>query len=165
MVLGLLGDASAVNVLRGMRVDIEPAVRQQAAEALWRLGDEQGMADLIGLSVSRYPDDEMIGLLGLAQPHDVRIRQHVRGGLVSDWPEVNLVAARAMGILGSDEGYGIVLQGAKSADPTDRLLATLAFGAIGRSDSQDLLRELLKDSESSIRIAAATSILQLKPPR
>jgi HEAT repeat protein len=165
MVLGLLGEPSGLKVLRPLRRDSNPAVRQQASEAMWQLHDEEGLQDLIALSLSKYPDDEMIGLLGLASPKDTRVRQHVRNGLTADWPEVALVAARGMGMLGSDEGYGIALQGAHNGDKRQRLLAALAFGDIGRADAQDELGKLLHDSDPAVRIAAATSILELNRPR
>lgn len=165
LVLGLLGEPSALALLRVLRTDSNPAVRQNASEAMWRLGDEDGMRDLIGLTVSRYSDDEAFGYMALAWPRNTRIRQHVRAGLASeDWPEVSLIAARAMGLLGSDEGYVIAKKGAANADSRQRVLAAWAFGAIGRSDAQDILRKLLADPEPDVRIAAATAILQLKPP-
>jgi len=162
MVLGLLGEPSGLVILKQLRLDPNPAVRQQAAESMWRLHDEDGLQDLIALSLSKYPDDEMLGLLALASPRDTRVRQHVRQGLVADWKEVCLVAARAMGMLGSDEGYGIALQGAKSGDKRQRLLAALALGDIGRTDAQDELRKLLGDQDANVRIAAATAILELR---
>jgi HEAT repeat protein len=166
-VLGMLGEPSGLRILRILRTDPDPAVRQQASEAMWRLGDEDGLKDLIGLTYSRYPDDRMIGYLGLALPGNTRIRQHVRVGLVAgwpdvSWPEVALVAARAMGMLGSDEGYAIAQQGAVNSDSRQRVQAAFAFGAIGRSDAQEILRKLLVDADASVRIAAATAILQLK---
>jgi HEAT repeat protein len=163
-VLGLLGDRSALTILRVLRLDSNPAVRQQASEAMWRLGDQEGLKDLVGMTMSRYPDDQMIGYLGLAWPRNTMVRQHVRAGLVGEetLPEVSLVAARAMGMLGSDEGYVIAQKGATSADPRHRLLAALAFGAIGRADAQDMLRKLLSDTDEDVRVAAATAILELK---
>ena len=65
-------------------------------------------------------------------------------------------------MIGSDEGYGVALKGASSTDPRQRLLAALAFGAIGRSDAQETLANLLKDDNTDVRVAAATAILQLK---
>jgi HEAT repeat protein len=162
MVFGLIGDPSALKILTRMRVDPHPAVRQQAAAAMWQLGDEQGMDDLVGYTFSKYYDDQMMGYLALAEPRRKQIIQHVRVGLTSDRVEVSLVAARAMGLLGSDEGYGIALQCAKSTDPAERIEAAVAMGAIGRSDSQSVLQSLLKDPNADVRIAAAGAILQLK---
>lgn len=170
MVLGMLGDPSALRILRILQFDPNIPVRQNAWEAMWRLKDEEGLHDLVSLTLSRYPDDRILGYLALALPGDTRIRQHVRDGLVIEldgegreiWPEVTLVAARAMGMLGSDEGYAIAQKGAASTDARQRYLAAAAFGAIGRSDAQDILRKLLTDQNEDVRIAAATAILQLK---
>lgn len=163
IVLGLLGERSAVVILKVMIRDSAAIVRLQASEAMWRLNDEAGLDDLIGATLSRYTDDQMIAFLALAEPRDHRVIEHVRGGLTTDFPETNLVAARAMGMLGSDEGYGVATQGAKSDDPRRRALACFAFGAIGRSDSQPILSKLLDDPHPQVRLAAAVAVLQLKP--
>lgn len=161
-VLGLLNEPSAIRVLRVLQRDPEPTVRQQAYEALWRLGDEAGLHALIGMTVSRYPDDEMFALLALAGPRDDRVGHTLETGLTVDYIEVNLEAARALGMLGNDEGYRPALKGAASSDPRQRFMAALAFGAIGRPDAQDVLRKLLYDDYESVRIAAAQAILELK---
>lgn len=173
-VLGKLGEPSAIKILRRMRADQSAAVRQQAAESLWRLGDEQGLADLIGLTESRHPDDEMIGLLGLTVRKEPQLVEHVRACLTAEWVEVQLVAARAMGMIGPrpepgadphnipyDLGYVIATNAAQSSNAGHRQLAAFALGAIGRRDSQDVLRKLLKDPDADVRIAAATAILQV----
>lgn len=162
MALGLLGEQSAIKVLQVLRKDPEPSVRQQAAEAMWRLGDDAGMEALIGMTVSRYPDDQLFALLALAQPRAQRVGRTIEAGLSVDYIEVKLVAARGLGMLGSDEGYSYALTGAASSDPRQRFMAALAMGAIGRADSQDVLRKLLADDYESVRIAAAEGILQLK---
>lgn len=162
LVLGLLGEPSAIKILRSLRSDQDPALRLQVAEAMWRLGSEQGLDELIGATLSRYPDDQIISLLALGEKRDRRVIEHVRGALVSDYPEVALAAARAMGMLGSDQGYGVAMRGAKSRDPRQRLLAAMAFGDIGRSDAQQYLGPLLQDSDPDVRLAAAVAILQLE---
>jgi HEAT repeat protein len=162
LVLGLLGEPTAKSWLHVLRRDPNAAVRLQANEGLWRLGDEQGLNTLIAGTLSKYPDDQMISLLALAAPRDRRVIEHVRACLTTDYTEVNLVAARAMGMLGSDEGYTIATRALKSTDPRQRLLAALALGAIGRADAQDELAPLLKDADQSVRTAAATALLQLK---
>jgi HEAT repeat protein len=160
-VLGSMNEPSAVRLLLPMRRDYDARVRQQAAEALWRLGNDQGRDDLVALTVSRYPDDEMIGLLGLAEPHDKSVSKTIFGDLTSESESVALVAARALGMLGWHVGLGVALKGADSADPHERFLAALALGAIGRPDEQPALATLLKDSSPAVQIAAAEGILQL----
>src|SRR5205807_6536048 len=115
-VLGMLRAPSAVKIVAVLRFDPEPLVRQDASEALWRLGDDRGLQDLIGLSVSRYPDDRMLAMLGLASAHDTRVREHIRANLTNEYPEVAVVAARALGMLGSDNGYGVALDTSRSVD-------------------------------------------------
>jgi HEAT repeat protein len=164
-VLGLLGEPTAVRVLKPMLRDREDSVRLQAADSLWRLGNQDGLRTLVSASASGYPDDQGIALLGLAGPKDHRVLGHLRAALTADYPEVCLVAARAMGECGSDAGYPIAVEAAKSKDPGQRYRAAVAFGAIGRSDSQAYLSELLKDKDSQdVRVAAAQALLQLKPP-
>lgn len=165
LALGMLGEPSARKILVPMAdSDSEGGVRLQAAEALWRLGDERGLDILVEGSISEYPDDQVVSILALAEPGDTRVIPHIQGKLASDpkQPEIGLVAARALGMLGSDRGYAVAMDGTKSADPRLKALGALALGAIGRSDAQPTLATLLKDPSQPVRIAAATAILQLK---
>jgi len=162
MVLGLLGEPSAVKILAPMIYDKNEAVRLQAAEALWRLGDERGLNELVGASISQFPDLQMVAILGLAAPRDRRALGHIEGQLTGTYDEVNLIAARAAGMLGSDAGYGVALKGIKSPLARQKTLAALAFGAIGRPDAQEYLAPLLKDADADVRLCAAKALLQLK---
>jgi HEAT repeat protein len=167
LVLGLLGDPSATKILRYMINDSEADVRIQAAESMWRLGDSRGLEVLVAGSVSSFVDDRMWCLMALAVPKDQRVAKHLYGQLTDDDPkqgyaEVSLVAARALGDIGLDSGYGVALKGIASPDPRQRYLAAMAFGSIGRSDSQKPLAPLLNDSDPRVRLAAATAVLQLK---
>jgi len=166
LVLGLLEEPSAIKVLSAMNNDRSPAVRWQVAEAMWRLGNEEALKTLVAGSVSQYVDDQMLCTLALAAPKDQRVAAHIRGKLAyesgSGWEEVSLIAARAMGMLGSDDGYNVAAEGVRSQDARQRQLAALAFGAIGRADSQPYLEKLLSDQSQSVRLAAATAILQLR---
>lgn len=164
LALGLMAEPSAISkILRVLQFDPDPLVRQQALEAMWRLGDQDALKTLVALTASGYADDKIIGLLALAAPGRQIVREHVRGLLAGDdvQLEVSLVAARAMGMLGSDEGYKIAQDAAHSRDPQQRFLAALALGAIGRSDAQDDLRRLLADPEPNVQLAAASAVLQL----
>jgi HEAT repeat protein len=163
-VVGLLREPSATKMLTTLLSDPSPGVRIQAAEGLWRLGNPRGLEDLVAFSISGYPDDQMVALPAIAETGDQRVIQHIRGQLDNDYVEVSLAAARALGMLGSDEGWNVAVPAATSRDPRQRSLAALAMGAIGRSDLQVYLKELVKDKEPSVRLSAATAILQLREP-
>jgi HEAT repeat protein len=165
-VLGMLGQPSAkpgaLAILSEMlRHDSDGNVRLQAAEAMWKLGDEKGEDALIAATVSNYASDQAVALLALAEPHDQRVLGNIEGFLATDYPEVSLVAARAAGMLGSQDGYGVAMNGADSKDPRQRALAALAFGAIGRRDAQPILDDLVSDSNPDVRLAAADAIGQI----
>lgn len=161
LVLGRLGDPTAVKILRVMRRDRDPAVRQQAVEAMWRLGDERGMKELVGWTYSQYVDDREFALMALAAPRDKRVRGIVRNALTAEHLEVALTAAAAMGMLESDEGYGVALVGAKDTDAIRKVRAADAMGAIGRTDAQDPLRKMLAHDSPIVRLRAAAAILQI----
>jgi HEAT repeat protein len=160
--LGRLGERSAIRILRPVLKDSAVEVRLQAAEALWRLGDDEGLKFLVAASLSQHPAHQMVGILALAGPRDNRVIEHVRAGLDSDYVEVKLVTARALGMLGSDEAFVLAMDGTRSTESRQRYLASLALGAIGRSDAQDALVPLLKDADPDVRVAAAAAILQLQ---
>ncbi|MGH7178920.1 MAG: HEAT repeat domain-containing protein [Tepidisphaeraceae bacterium] len=164
MILGRLGEPSALKILHVMQTDRENPVLLAVAEAMWRLHDQDGLTVLIAGTVSAHPDDQIVCLLALAGPRDDRVIEHIRGQLVNDYPEVGLVAARALGELGSDEGYTIAVRGTRSTDARQRSLAAFALGAIGRSDAQITLMPLLRDRDPNVRLAGAVAILQLRAP-
>lgn len=162
LALGLLGEPSALKILQAMRGDEAPTVRLAVMEAGWRLGDSVSRDKLIAGTVSADPGEEIVSVLALAAPKNQSVRGNCRGLLTSDYPEVALAAARAVGMLDSDDGYGVALAGARSKDARQRALAALAFGEIGRSDAQPTLVTLLNDPAEGVRVAAAAAILKLK---
>ena len=163
LALGLLGDRSALNVLVPMQNDPNPVVRLQVAEALWRLGDRRGLESLVAASISAVEQDRLVALRALAEPRDPAVQGHLIGQLTEEnGPAVNLVAARALGMVGSDAGYGIAAAGARSRDGLQRGLAALAFGEIGRADAQPYLAPLVADPDPAVRLAAAAAVLRLQ---
>jgi HEAT repeat protein len=163
-VFGQLGETSAIKVLRRMMQDEDTDVRLQVADSMWRLGDEEALEKLVAGLVSRAPDLQMLSLIAVVSRKDPRVAEYVRGKLVAPYPEVGLVAARSLGELGLDNGYGLAVQYLNSKAPRQRFLAAVALGTIGRSDAQPSLAPLLKDEDAGVRLAAATAILQLRPP-
>ncbi len=162
MVLGLLGERSAMKILRAMTNDPDAGVRLQVVEAKYRLGDSQALEDLVIGTVSKFPDDQIISLLALGSRREERMSQVMRGKLTSDYTEVTLAAARALGMIGSDAGMGVALRSVDSKDARQRSMAALALGEIGRADAQPALGKLLTDADPVVRLSAATAILQLR---
>lgn len=162
LVLGLLGEPSATKILRPMMSDLDASTRLQVMESLYRLGDEQAREKLVVGTVSNDPGDQILSLLALAAPRDERVFKVLAGKLTSDYDEVTLAAARALGMIGRDEGMTVALKKVDAKDPRQRSMAALALGEIGRSDAQPALSKLLKDADPSVRLSAATAILQLK---
>ena len=120
----------------------------------------------MGYTASGHPDDVMLGLMALAQLKDSRYRLPAYNHLTNDYPAVALVAARALGAMDADTGYGVAMNGIKSSDPLHRQLAAAAFGTIGRTDAQPYLAAALKDENAEVRAAAATAVLQIaKAPK
>jgi HEAT repeat protein len=162
LLLGMLGEKSAVTPLRRVIRDPSTSVRLQTYEALWKLGDKSVVDDMVILTLSKFPDEQIVAVLALGQSRDTSLGKHVYGLLVDEYPEVELAAARALGMLGSDEGLGVAIKYADSKESRQRGLAALAMGDIGRSDSQPALAKLLIDPEPSVQLAAATAVLKLR---
>jgi HEAT repeat protein len=161
-ILGMLGEKSAIPILSQMlHNDTDVNVKLQAAEALWKLGEESGENALVEATVSNYASDVMIAVLALAEPRDTRLLGQIEGLYHADYPQEDLVCARAAGMLGSDSGYGFAMKGEESEDPRQRALAAMAFGDIGRTDAQPRLAKLLKDNDPDVRLAAAGAIVEI----
>lgn len=165
MIFGRLGEPTALRPLSAMTTDVDAVVRWQVAESQWRLGSDTGLQTLVAGTLSQFPDDQMICVLALVGPKDSRVSEHIRGKLMSDYPEISLIASRALGVLGSDAGYAVALGYSQNADPRLKCLSAFALGAIGRTDCQLVLATMMKDPNPSVRLAAATAMLQLKPPQ
>jgi HEAT repeat protein len=165
--LGLLGNKTALPVLADvLHKDTDKFVRVQAAEAMWRMGSEEGLKALTTATISSEPGLQVESLLALALPRDPVVLTNVMGHTGDDAPdayfEAGLMAARGCGLLGSDIGYGVALKGADSADWRQRGMAANALAAIGRTDDQPVLAKLLGDRDQRVRIAAARAVLMLE---
>ena len=162
LVLGLIPDPSAVKPLAFLLRDSNPAVRLQAAEGLWRHGDDRGLNALIAATINEAADNQMIAVLALAQPRDPRLDSNIALSMGSPYDEVRLVAARALGMVGNAFGYKEAAAHVAASDARQRALAALALGAIGRPDAAPLLSQLLTDPDPAVRVAAASAALQLR---
>jgi HEAT repeat protein len=170
LVLGKLGEPSALSLLRPMLEDPNPSVRLQAAEAIWRLNDRFGLETLLAGAISPFSDEQTFCTLALAQPRRPEVREYLLGRLAAERDrgqlvEVQLAAARGLGMLRSDAGFGLALDHVGSDDARRRVMAALALGDIARPDAQSQLAPLLNDTIPEVRLAAATALLQIGAAR
>ena len=162
LILGILGEPSAVRVLRPKLKDSTAEVALQAAEALWKLGNEDGRDALLAYSMRGDPGIQIFSIHALAEPKNARIIQHVRVGLSSEYFEVKLHSALALGMLGSDEGKSIALQAVVDPEVRNRVDGAIALGEIGKPAFATALAPLLNDTDDKVKTAASIAILKLK---
>ncbi len=161
MVLGRLGDRSAIGLLRTDEREPIHAVRLAVTSALARLGYPRAVSSLIALSYSRYAEDHLAALntcRSLATPVAVNV---LLAGLSDPLPAGRLIAARGLGQRGSRVGEKLARHYSRSADPNLRVLAALALGWIPDGANADRLENMLQDPSQKVRIAAAAGLLHL----
>jgi len=181
-VLGLIGEPGAVSVLaRAVKDDVEPGVRHHALEAMARLGNAEARQELTFMTNSGVGSDEVMAVQALAATRDPRFAETFRYKLgTATHLETKLAAARALGMVGEEDGYDIAVRGlteehAPVNDQNDppagqelrvKLLAAAALGAIGRTDALGVLAEKMqRDTDPRVQIAAARAILEIAGKR
>ena len=172
--IGLLGEPRAKRRLElVVQRDRSVKVAVHAVAALALLGDERSVERLIaytqGDQVARF-----IALQTLVELADPRAQEalEIRVSPAEDFMVLRLIAARALGKLGSDAGYDLALRHADPnwtpPDPVDelelmklRVNAALALGAIGRESALPTLEKLAQSNDPRIQVAACYAILQI----
>jgi len=177
LVLGLLEDKSAVKVLARAMRDPDPGVRHHALEAMARLGNADAKKELSFMANAGVGTEETFALQALAATGDRSYIDTFRYKLANaSHTETRLAAARALGLLGSDEGLAAALGALNDASglrnepgdsPGDQLLrrrqlAASALGAIGRDDAFPTLEKWLENrSDPRVQVSAAGAILEI----
>lgn len=168
--LGQLGEPRAmVRLRRAAQRDKSSKVVVQAYAALATLGDDKAADRLIQYTAG----DQIARLIALQCLADLEV-EAAREALLyrlrdpGDYLESRLLAARALGRLGSNAGFDLALQScsATGQDETEtmqiRTLAAFALGAIGDPRALPALRELASDrSDPRIQVAASLAICQV----
>ena len=185
-VLGRLGDKAAVPRIRELLEDEQIVrVRLQAAEALVLLGDQNILPKLRLWQYSRNWQERIfaVQLMGQVKPPP-DFAPDLLQALNDPNPLVQLQAARSLGRLGDQGGFGIAVKylnpsswtrravakdrGLSPDDPQlamvisqIRSLAAQALGDIGRWEAAGRLRKALDDEDPQVVLAAAYGSLRL----
>ena len=162
MVLGYIGDPSAIPLLHTAGGDRDPRVRFEVTAALARLGESGATSVIIAMSMSRYVDEHLLALAVCPDIKRVEVANILFAGLKDPLPEGQLLAARGLGKLGSIAGKDITLKYMTDENADRRGLAALAWGDIFRPELEGPLVRLLEtDADPRVKLAAATGIMSM----
>ena len=176
LILGLTGEEGAVKLLARAMREADVGLRANALEAMSLLGAEEARATLYANAYSGTGAEETFALTVLARTRDPRYREMYRQKLESALHlETKLAAARALGMLGDDEGFRTAQEALTYQETRDRRndpaanrtlrvrqMAALACGAIGDPRALDRLEKMMNDADDPrLQVAAAKAILDI----
>jgi len=171
LLLGKLGDKKALDVLYLMMQDSgsDDRVVYQAEESIAMLGDAGIYPKLWPLLISKFLDDRLTGVRAMCALSTAEAKNAILTMLYDEEPEVRLLAAERLGVLGDLSGQLEVLdflnkagiQADIKANENRNVLAALAIGRIGTPGLTKFLPSLLKNDSKAVRLGAAQSVLML----
>lgn len=175
LILGLLGDPSAIGMLRSAARRSSPLTsmiedriaRLQIAEALVKLGDVEAIETIRAALYPSRPEDleatalavQIIGNVNDRRSIDQLVYLTAREGQDKLPAEVRLGAAMSLAKLGNRRGGFIAEEYWQDANPAIRAQAAFVFGATTSPDNLEKLDLLMDDEIGFVRIAAASATL------
>ena len=168
MLLGLLGDKSAIPMLKDMakvpipRVTGAPALkfRVQVNEAIVRLGDDASITALRACAFSQFDEVRVMAVQMLGRLGDHVLEKSMVDMLKAGPIELQLAAAESLARLGHEEGLGVAVMGSDLPLPTARAQAAMTLGCFNNSRAAEARVKLLQDPQEMVRLAAAMAVLQ-----
>lgn len=162
MVLGRLGDKSAIPLLLTAAKNPSHGVQIAVTSALARLEYHRALSSLIALSLSGYEQDHLAALSTCRTLRNPLAINVLRAGLREPDPAANLIAARGLGQRGSVMGEKVAIRYSGSSHPQLRALAALALGAIPVSGNVGVLNKMLGDPDVHVQVAAAAGLFHFR---
>jgi len=175
MLIGHMADPSAVPLLEAMskrpmrRVGAARAalVRLQFAEAIVRLGEDDGLDALRAGMYSQFDEVRIVAIKTLGELGDRAMLPAV-DEIISDERsplEVRLAAAESAARLRRDDGLAVLLAAVKSEKDTVRVQAAAACRFFPTPKVVSAVIEMLADASPNVRVAAAATVLRLGSER
>ena len=170
LLLGKLGDKKYLPALYEMLRDQNSTINSmlQAVEAIAMLGDDKVYKDkLWPLLISKYADDQIIGIRGMAALNTKDSKNAIITMLDKEILEVRLYAAQQLGKIGDKQGqievadYFARPEMDFDEETAANVHATMAIGTIGGDSLTKYLPKLLQSQSRNIRLFAAQSTLLL----
>lgn len=171
MLLGLMGDKSAVPMLKLAAVEPMPrasaaeaaVARIQIAEAIAKLGDDSGLSSLRGGAYSQFDEVRVVAIIAMGAVGDRRMEVGFEKLLEDPPMEIQLAAAGSLARLGNVEGRSIATELAEHENPVIRAQAAWVLGWFEDVVTIGTLKTLLADESEQVRLTAAASLLRRQP--
>jgi len=177
LLLGMLGESSAVRVLARAMKDTDAGVRHHALEAMARLGNREAKQELAFMTNSGVGSEEVFAINALSATGDRTYTDTFRYKYgTAAHLETRLAAAAALGRHGVDEGFDVARRALRvnrpvHKDPKDppagqilriKQLAAAALGAIGRLDALPALEDMMENAKDPrVQASGARAILEI----
>jgi len=172
MLLGLLGDQSAVPMLKDAATapmprtsaQREAVVRTQVAEAIVRLGDNSELNTIRAGAYNQFGEVRVISIIAMGAVGDQRmlpaLEAMAEGRPDGEPDEVRLAAAGSMARLGDEAALPVVLRYVDHQSPALRSQAAWALGWFSDPRAGRHLGKMLAEANPQVRVAAAAAALQ-----
>jgi HEAT repeat protein len=168
MILGLLGDASAIPMLQSAATVAMPrvsaaraaVVRMQIAEAIVKLGDDTELNALRAGAYNQFDEVRVLAITAMGAVADQRMVPALSKFLANEPAEVRMAAATAMARLGDGEGLGVLQEYLTHEQAVLRAQAAWGLGWFGKPGTMGLLVKLMSDPSQQVRVAAAGSVVR-----
>lgn len=167
LLVGKAGLTDQLSVLYGLLKDPQAGdkVMIQAVESIARLKDTRiYRSKLWALLISKYADDRVMGIRGMAELGTVEAKQAIATMLTDDVPEIRLFAAEQLARLGDFSGIKEVqafFDNSPSFNEGDfgTLTAVMAIGRFNHPSLNGYLPKALASANARVRLTAAQSVL------
>jgi HEAT repeat protein len=169
LLLGLLGDKSAISLLRSTASVPMPrasasdnaVVRIQVAEAVAKLGDDSALDALRAGAFSQFDEVRVLSVTAMGEVGDRRMELALDKMLTNQPIEIQLAAAAALARLGNFKGVEAVKVAALShQSPVARAQAAWSLGWFQDDGSLAVLDKLLDDPAKQVQVSAAASLVR-----
>ncbi|MCE9592324.1 MAG: HEAT repeat domain-containing protein [Planctomycetes bacterium] len=170
MLLGMLGDKSALPMIREMSERPLPQrtsqasaaiARFQATEAIVKLGDDSALASLRAGPYSQYDELRVLAVQALGHVNDRAMTRAIEAILLQPPVELQLAAAESLARFGRPDGLEVTLLASQSPTPTVRAQAAMVLGLFPDPRAPQALERLLGDGDEQVRLSAAAATLGL----
>ncbi|UCG32574.1 MAG: HEAT repeat domain-containing protein [Phycisphaerales bacterium] len=177
LILGELGEAGSIRLLKHAARDRDEGVMLQATEAMALLGDPKARQQLAVQAHDGAGHRQALALIAMGRIRDPRFLPAIEYRLKEGpYPETRLAAARALGQYGREDGLKLALKeldfvpsgkGLPEDPPENQIMrirsmAALALGAIGDPAALPALKRRLEaQDDPRVQLAAARAILEI----